>query len=186
MVGAARRRRRTGPAGARAVREHAGFDGGLRAAARAGLRACADLAEQARACRDDLAARAADPPHANWPAWSRGCSGSRSPTIPTSRRNTGGPRHLGRRVDQAGRGQRPRRVARRRQGRESLGCPHRAGYAFWRQAEAQLDAGQPVTAAAAALRAAAAAADRHAPLLAQVRALAQRARIPFQAPPAAL
>ena len=26
---------------------------------------------------------------------------------------------------------------------EDLGCPHLAGYAWWRQAEAQLDAGQP-------------------------------------------
>ena len=67
---------------------------------------------------------------------------------------------------------------------EGLGCPHRAGYAWWRQAQAQLDAGQPA-AAAAALRAAAAAADGHAPLLAQVRALAERARIPLQPPAAA-
>jgi DNA-binding NarL/FixJ family response regulator len=65
---------------------------------------------------------------------------------------------------------------------ESLGWPHRAGYAWWRRAEALLDAGQPATAATAALRAAAAAADGHAPLTAQIRALAQRARIPLQAP----
>ena len=45
---------------------------------------------------------------------------------------------------------------------QDLGCPHRAGYAWWRQAQAQLDAGLPATAAAAALRAAAAAADGHA------------------------
>ena len=69
---------------------------------------------------------------------------------------------------------------------EGLGCPHRAGYAWWRQAQAQLDAGQPATAAAAALRAAAAAADGHAPLLAQVRPLAERARIPLQPPAAAV
>jgi len=69
---------------------------------------------------------------------------------------------------------------------EGLGCPHRAGYAWWRHAEALLDAGQPAAAAAAAaLRAAAAAADGHAPLSAQIRALAQRARIPLQTPPAA-
>ena len=68
---------------------------------------------------------------------------------------------------------------------QDLGCPHRAGYAWWRQAQAHLDAGQPATAAAAALRAAAAAADGHAPLLAQVRALAERARIPLQPPAAA-
>ena len=68
---------------------------------------------------------------------------------------------------------------------QDLGCPHRAGYAWWRQAQAQLDAGQPAAAAAAALRAAAAAAEGHAPLLAQVRALAERARIPLQPPAAA-
>jgi DNA-binding CsgD family transcriptional regulator len=68
---------------------------------------------------------------------------------------------------------------------DSLGYPHRAGYAWWRHAQAQLDAGQPAAVAAAALRAAAAAADGHAPLSAQIRVLAQRARIPLQAPPAA-
>ena len=67
---------------------------------------------------------------------------------------------------------------------EGLGCPHRAGYAWWRQAQAQLDAGQPAAAAATALRAVVAAADGHTPLLAQVRALAERVRIPLQ-PPAA-
>ena len=65
---------------------------------------------------------------------------------------------------------------------QDLGCPHRAGYAWWRQAQAQLDTGQPPAAAAAALRAAAAAADGHAPLLAQVRTLAERARIPLHPP----
>ena len=67
---------------------------------------------------------------------------------------------------------------------QDLSCPHRAGYAWWRQAQAQLDAGQPAAAAAAPLRSAAAAADGHAPLLAQIRALAERARISLQ-PPAA-
>jgi DNA-binding NarL/FixJ family response regulator len=68
---------------------------------------------------------------------------------------------------------------------QDLGCPHRAGYAWWRQAEAQLDAGQPAAAAAGPLRAAAAAAGGHAPLLAQIRTLAERARIPLQPPAAA-
>ena len=63
---------------------------------------------------------------------------------------------------------------------QDLSCPHRAGYAWWRQAQAQLDAGQPAAAAAGPLRAAAAAADGHAPLLAQIRTLAERARIPLQ------
>src|SRR5215472_16094154 len=68
---------------------------------------------------------------------------------------------------------------------QDLSCPHRAGYAWWGQAEAQLDAGQPAAAAAGPLRAAAAAASGHAPLLAQIRTLAERARIPLQPPPAA-
>jgi DNA-binding NarL/FixJ family response regulator len=68
---------------------------------------------------------------------------------------------------------------------QDLGCPHRAGYAWWRQAQAQLDAGQTAAAAAGALRAAAPAADGHAPLLTQIKLLARRARIPLQAPAAA-
>ena len=59
---------------------------------------------------------------------------------------------------------------------QDLGCPHRAGYAWWRQAEAQLDAGQDAARPAAA---AATLAAGHAPLLAQIRTLAQRARIPL-------
>ena len=65
---------------------------------------------------------------------------------------------------------------------QDLRCRHRAAYAWWRQAQAQLDAGQPPAAAAGPLRAAAAAADGHAPLLAQVRALAERARISLRSP----
>ena len=63
---------------------------------------------------------------------------------------------------------------------QDLGCPHRAGYAWWRQAEALLDAGQPAATATGALRAAADAADGHVPLLGKIRALAERARIPLQ------
>jgi DNA-binding NarL/FixJ family response regulator len=65
-----------------------------------------------------------------------------------------------------------------------VGRPHRAGYAWWRQAEAYLDTGQSAL-ATAALRSAAAAADGHAPLLAQIRTLAGRARIPLPSPVAA-
>jgi DNA-binding CsgD family transcriptional regulator len=63
-----------------------------------------------------------------------------------------------------------------------LGHPHRAGYAWWRQAEAQLDAGQTASHASAALRAAATAADGHAPLQSQVLRLAERARITLDPP----
>ena len=68
---------------------------------------------------------------------------------------------------------------------QDLGCPHRAAYAWWRHAEARLNAGQPPAAAAAALRAAATAAEGHAPLLTEIRKLAERARIPLQPPSAA-
>ena len=57
-----------------------------------------------------------------------------------------------------------------------FGWPHRAGYAWWRYAEARLSAGQD---AAGALRAAASLAAEHAPLLAEIRKLALRARIPL-------
>jgi DNA-binding CsgD family transcriptional regulator/tetratricopeptide (TPR) repeat protein len=151
----------------------------------AGLRACADLAEQARARRDDPAAQAAESA-----ARELACVAERLERIPfTNHPHVAAipaaratwvaewPRLAG--------ASDPAAWHEAAKTWESLGCPHRAGYAFWRQAEAQLDAGQPVTAAAAALRAAAAAADGHEPLLAQIRALAQRARIPLQAPPAA-
>ena len=61
-----------------------------------------------------------------------------------------------------------------------LRWPHRAGYAGWRHAEALLDEGR-AREAAAALRAAAEAAEGHAPLLAEIRKLARRARIPLGA-----
>ena len=68
---------------------------------------------------------------------------------------------------------------------QDLGCPHRAGEPYgWQQAQADLDAGQPAS-AADALRAAASAAEGHAPLLAKIRALAERARIPLEATVAA-
>ena len=146
----------------------------------AGMRACADLAEQARARRDqaaaDDAADAADdlatwvermgrvpftdhPLVATIPAWHA--------TWDAERTRVAGPGDPGA-WDGAAKAW------------QDLSCPHRAGYAWWRQAEAQLDAGQPAAAAAGPLRAAAAAADGHAPLLTQIRTLAERARIPLQ------
>jgi DNA-binding CsgD family transcriptional regulator len=151
----------------------------------AGMRACADLAERARARRDNHAARAAqtaaseltsilermasapftDRPfaaaipanRAAWEAEQTRLAGSSDPGAWHAAAKTW----------------------------EGLGWPHRAAYAWWRHAQAQLDAGQPATAATTSLRAAAAAAGGHAPLSAQVHALAQRARIPLHTPPAA-
>ena len=145
----------------------------------AGMRACADLAEQARARRDQAAAAdAADAADglATWVERMGGVPFADHPTVATipawhatwdaERTRVAGPGDPGA-WDGAAKAW------------QDLNCPHRAGYAWWRQAEAQLDAGQPAAAAAGPLRAAAAAADGHAPLLAQIRTLAERARIPL-------
>ncbi len=150
----------------------------------AGMRACADLAGQARARRDQPAAADAADAADGLAAWV-GRMG-RVPftdhptvaTIPAERATWDAER-----TRVAGPGD-PGAWDGAAKAWQDLSCPHRAGYAWWRQAEAQLDAGQPAAAAAGALRAAAAAADGHAPLLAQIRTLAERARIPLQAPAA--
>jgi DNA-binding CsgD family transcriptional regulator/tetratricopeptide (TPR) repeat protein len=145
----------------------------------AGMRACADLAEQARARRDEAAAVAAVAAAGGLAAWVAQMGGvplADHPwvaTIPAERATWEAERT---RVTGPSD---PRAWGAAARAWQVLGCPHRAAYAWWRQAQALLDAGQP---AAAALRAAAAHADGHAPLLAQIRALAGRARIPLQSP----
>ena len=147
----------------------------------AGIRACADLAEQARARRDDYALRdalAAAQDLGSWVEQMKGTPFTDHPfvaAIPASRATWDAERtRLGGASDPAA-----WRAAAKTW--EDLGWPHRAAYTWWRHAQAQLDAGQPAAVAAAALRAAAVAADGHAPLLAQVRLLALRARIPLDA-----
>ncbi len=150
----------------------------------AGMRACADLAEQARARLDQQAASAALAAADGLASWADLMGGAPFTdhrfvaTIPAERATWDAERT---RLDGTSDPQAWSSAAERWQ---DLGCPHRAGYTWWRQAEAQLDAGQPA-AAAAALRAAAAAAAGHAPLLAQVRVLAERARIRLHTPEAA-
>jgi DNA-binding CsgD family transcriptional regulator len=149
-----------------------------------GMRACADLADKARARRDDLAVITAKAAAADLSIWADRV-GNRPftdhpfvGTIPADRTDWNAERtRLAGSSDSA---------AWEAAGKswQALGCPHRAGYAWWRQAEAQLEAGLPTAAAAAALRAAGAAAEGHAPLLAQIQALAERARILLSQPPA--
>ena len=147
----------------------------------AGMRACADLAEQARARRDTPAAEAAVAAAEGLVLWAGRMGGAPFTdhpfvgTIPAERATWEAER-----TRLAGHSA-PAVWGGTAKAWQDLGCPHRAGYAWWRQAQAQLDAGLPA-AAAAALRAAAAAADGHQPLLAQIRALAERARIPLHAP----
>jgi DNA-binding CsgD family transcriptional regulator/tetratricopeptide (TPR) repeat protein len=146
----------------------------------AGMRACADLAERARARRDCEAAAAAltaADSLASWVGQMAGAPFADHPfvaTIPAQRATWDAER-----TRLAGPSD-PDAWAAAAKAWQDLGCPHRAGYAWWRQAEALLDAGQPPTAAAGALRAAAGATDGHAPLVDQIRALAGRARIPLQ------
>jgi DNA-binding CsgD family transcriptional regulator len=151
----------------------------------AGMRACADLAEQARAQADEPAAQAAEAAADGLSSWVDQMAAAPltehpfMATIPAERASWEAER-----TRLAGASD-PEGWSRAAKTWEELGCPHRAAYGWWRQAQAQLDAGQPAAEAATALRAAAAAADGHAPLLAQVRLLAERARITLDPEPAA-
>ena len=127
----------------------------------AGMRACADLAEQARARRDQFAAATPRPSLTTWPPGSSRWAAPRSPTTPRGH-HPGRARHLGRGADPGGGRSDPDAWGGTAKAWQDLGCPHRAGYAWWRQAEAQLDAALPA-ARRRRLRAAAAAAGGHAP-----------------------
>jgi DNA-binding CsgD family transcriptional regulator len=149
------------------------------------MRACADLAEQARARRDQFGAADAVAAADRLIAWVEQMAGAPFTdhplvaTIPAERATWDAER-----TRLAG-SSHPDAWASAAEAWHDLGCPHRAGYAWWRQAETLLDAGQPA-AATDALRAGAAAAEGHAPLLMQIRALAERARIPLRPPQAAI
>jgi DNA-binding CsgD family transcriptional regulator len=144
----------------------------------AGMRACADLAELARARRDDSAAEAAAAagdalaaavagmtinPFADYPFVA--AAAAERATWDAERARLAG-------------GSDPVAWSAAVKAWADLRWPHRAGYAGWRHAEALLHEGR-TREAAAALRAAAEAAEGHAPLLAEVRKLARRARIPL-------
>ncbi len=147
----------------------------------AGMRACADLAEQARARRDqdgEAAATAAAQDLAGWARQMRGIPLASHPAvawIPAQRAVWDAEQ-----TRLAGASD-PAAWNAAASAWDELGCPHEAGYARWRQAEADLAAGQRSD-AVTALRAAAAAADGHAPLQTRIRRLAQLARIPLADP----
>ena len=150
----------------------------------AGMWACADLAGQARARRDALAAEGAVAAAEGLVGWVERMGGvpfTDHPwvaAIPAERATWDAERaRVAGDTD-------PAAWAAAAKTWDGLGCPHRVAYAWWRQAQAHLDAAQPPTIAAAALRAAAAGAGGHQQLLAQVRLLAERAQIPLDAPAA--
>ena len=147
-----------------------------------GMRACAELAGQGRARRDDSATQGALAAAGELVAWVERTGGAPFAdhpyvaTIPAARASWDAERS---RLSEAGD---PRAWQAAADAWTALGCPHRAGYAEWRHAEARLLAGEPPTAVADTIRSAAAAAAGHVPLLAAIRALADRARIPLDAP----
>ena len=106
----------------------------------AGMRACADLAEQARARRDQFAAADAAAVADDLAAWVEQMGGApftdhpTVATIPAERATWDAER-----TRVAGRSD-PDAWGGTAKAWQDLGCPHRAGYAWWRQAEAQLDA----------------------------------------------
>jgi DNA-binding CsgD family transcriptional regulator/tetratricopeptide (TPR) repeat protein len=143
----------------------------------AGMHACADLAERARARHDEAATQAALDAADQLDSWVGQMAGAPFTDHPfiaaiPAERATWDAEH-----SRLAGASDPTAWHAAAKTWESLGCPHRAGYAWWRHAEARLLAGQPTTAAATAIRAADAAADSHAPLLAAIHALAARAHI---------
>jgi DNA-binding CsgD family transcriptional regulator len=148
-----------------------------------GMRACADIAERAQARRDDNAALSALTAADNLVSWV-----SREQDVPFIEHPFVAIIPAARATWSAERsrvaGVHDQEVWRVAAGEwEALDYRHRTAYCWWRCAEAQLAAGQPPGAAAPAIRNAAAAAEGHAPLLAKIRALARRARIPLDTEP---
>jgi len=149
----------------------------------AGMRACADLAGQARARRDTPAAEDAEAAAdglARWVGHMGGAPFTDHPfvaTIPAERATWDAERTrvAGDTDPAAWAAAKPGTAWAARTGPPTPGGG---------KPQALLDAAQPPTAAAAALRSAAATADGHQPLLDQIRVLAERARIPLDAPAA--
>jgi DNA-binding CsgD family transcriptional regulator len=148
-----------------------------------GMRSCADLAGQAQASRDEPGTQAAVAAADDLAAWVNRMSDTPFTdhpyvaTIPAERASWNAERSR-----LTGPGE-PAAWQTAAEAWADLGCPHRVGYAGWRHAEAQLLAGEPPAAVADSIRAAAAAAAGHAPLLAAIRVLAARARIPLDTSP---
>jgi ATP/maltotriose-dependent transcriptional regulator MalT len=151
-----------------------------------GMRACADLAGQARATRDEPATQTAVDAADELAAWVNRMSGTPFTdhpyvaTIPAERASWNAERS---------RLTGPSEPAAWQTAAEAwadLGCPHRAAYAAWRNVEARLLSGERPGAVCDTLRSAATQAAGHVPLLAAIRTLADRARISLEpaSPPA--
>jgi DNA-binding CsgD family transcriptional regulator/tetratricopeptide (TPR) repeat protein len=147
-----------------------------------GMRACADLTEQGRARRDDSAVRAALAAADNLASWV-----SREHELPFTEHPFSAAIPATHAIWDAERSRvvgasDPAAWSVAAERWETLDYRHRAGYCWWRQGEAQLCTGETPASVAATVRTAAAAADGHVPLLAEIRALARRARIRLDTP----
>jgi DNA-binding CsgD family transcriptional regulator/tetratricopeptide (TPR) repeat protein len=147
-----------------------------------GMRACADLAEQARAHRDEMAVRGALAAADSLVSWVEGTGDAPFTdhpyvaSIPAARATWDAEHGRATGASDA----EAWSVAAERW--EALGYRHRAGYARWRQAEAILAAPHGGRAAAATvLSRAAGLAVEHVPLMTAVQNLARRARIDLDA-----
>jgi DNA-binding CsgD family transcriptional regulator len=145
-----------------------------------GMRACADLADHARPRHDETAAQSALAAADEIAAWLESMSGKPLAdhpyvaTIPAERASWHAERSR-----LAGTGD-PAAWHMAAEAWANLGCPHRAAYAAWRHAEARLLAGEAPAMVSDTLRSAAIQAAGHVPLLAAIRSLAERARIPLE------
>ena len=117
-----------------------------------GMRACAELAEQGRARRDESATQAALAAADELAAWvdrtaaPRSCDHPYVATIPAARATWDAERsRLSGQSD-------PGAWQAAADAWTALGCPHRAAYAGWRHAEARLLAGEPPAAVAGTIR----------------------------------
>jgi DNA-binding CsgD family transcriptional regulator/tetratricopeptide (TPR) repeat protein len=144
-----------------------------------GMRACADVAGQGRARRDEATMQgglAAADELVAWVDQNGGTPFADHPyvaTIPAARASWNAERS---RLSAASDSNAWHAAA---DAWVALGCPHRAGYAEWRHVEARLLAGEPPAAIADTIRSAAALAVGHVPLLRAIRTLAERARVPL-------
>jgi DNA-binding NarL/FixJ family response regulator len=149
-----------------------------------GMRACADLAEIARARRDDAAEADAMAAAADLVSWVDRLPVNPFIDIPgevyPAAECASWEAERGRLTGDSN----PDAWAAAAKTWADGGHVNSAAYACWRQAQALLDAGHSAELAAPALRAAAKAAVHHAPLLALIRALAERARIDLSEPSA--
>jgi DNA-binding CsgD family transcriptional regulator len=147
-----------------------------------GMRACADLAERARARRDEPAVRAAlaaADDLASWVKREHDVPFTEHPfvaTIPAERATWDAERTRATGVSD------PAAWSVAAERWEALGYRHRAGYARWRQAEALLAAPYGREGAVAVLATAANLAVEHVPLTKAIQDLARRARIDLSVP----